>query len=318
MKVQDILEAGDLSRQTQSTSLNRALKQAYAQFPTAKNDTEAFASWAMAKQDNADNLIGKQAELTRRQDAVIKNIDKDNIDQEKKLQALDQENDQMADELTQVEKRLEMPPRSDTSAPQVPAQPVVPATKDKSTATVTPGSFTPTATPAKPTDPSKLPAVSAPATGAQAFNTMVPHLGPRQRDLPFEPAKKQLPYRPTDNVYMPKAQRQLDPRFAAARSGATDIDPEQVRNIAKDIIKDPAKLRAMHNPDPDEVKKILATNEEQKDEKTDRPEADYGDDYQRMVLRLKKLAGAGPLKTVWDPQKRVYKNVPVAVQPPKK
>jgi len=48
------------------------------------------------------------------------------------------------------------------------------------------------------------------------------------------------------------------------------------------------------------------------------PEADYGDDYQDMVARVKKLAGMGPLKTVYDPQKRVYKNVPTAVQPPKK
>lgn len=44
-------------------------------------------------------------------------------------------------------------------------------------------------------------------------------------------------------------------------------------------------------------------------------EADYGPDYQDMVARVKKLAGLGPLKTVYDPQKRVYKNVPVAVQP---
>ena len=43
-------------------------------------------------------------------------------------------------------------------------------------------------------------------------------------------------------------------------------------------------------------------------------EADYGDDYQNMVLRLKKLAGMGPLKTVWDPEKRVYRNVPANPQ----
>ena len=49
----------------------------------------------------------------------------------------------------------------------------------------------------------------------------------------------------------------------------------------------------------------------------DEKEADYGDDYQQMVLRLKKLAGAGPLKTVYDPNKRVYKNMPTAVQPKK-
>lgn len=42
------------------------------------------------------------------------------------------------------------------------------------------------------------------------------------------------------------------------------------------------------------------------------------DDFDAMVLRLKKLAGAGPMKTVWDPQKRVYKNVPRAVQPGEK
>jgi hypothetical protein len=46
-------------------------------------------------------------------------------------------------------------------------------------------------------------------------------------------------------------------------------------------------------------------------------EADYGDDYQDMVSRVKKLAGLGPLKTVYDPAKRVYKNMPTAVQPKK-
>ena len=51
--------------------------------------------------------------------------------------------------------------------------------------------------------------------------------------------------------------------------------------------------------------------------KPEPPEADYGPDYQDMVARVKKLAGLGPLKTVYDPQKRVYKNVPTAEQPKK-
>jgi len=42
------------------------------------------------------------------------------------------------------------------------------------------------------------------------------------------------------------------------------------------------------------------------------------DDFDDMVMRLKKLAGAGPMQTVYDPARRVYKNVPTAVQPPKK
>jgi len=41
------------------------------------------------------------------------------------------------------------------------------------------------------------------------------------------------------------------------------------------------------------------------------------DAFDAAMARLKKLAGAGPMKTVWDPARRVYKNVPTAVQPKK-
>jgi hypothetical protein len=49
----------------------------------------------------------------------------------------------------------------------------------------------------------------------------------------------------------------------------------------------------------------------------DPKEVDYDDEYDAMVARVKKLAGLGPLKTVYDPNRRVYKNVPTAVQPKK-
>ena len=39
------------------------------------------------------------------------------------------------------------------------------------------------------------------------------------------------------------------------------------------------------------------------------------DAFDAALSRMKKLAGAGPLKTVYDPNKRVYRNVPHAVQP---
>jgi hypothetical protein len=38
------------------------------------------------------------------------------------------------------------------------------------------------------------------------------------------------------------------------------------------------------------------------------------DDFDAAMARLKKLAGAGPMKTVYDPQKRVYRNMPTAQQ----
>ena len=41
------------------------------------------------------------------------------------------------------------------------------------------------------------------------------------------------------------------------------------------------------------------------------------DEFDAAMARLKQLAGAGPLRTVYDPEKRVYRNVPVAVQPKK-
>jgi len=48
------------------------------------------------------------------------------------------------------------------------------------------------------------------------------------------------------------------------------------------------------------------------------PEVDYDADYDAMVARVKKLAGLGPMKTVYNPARRVYKNVPTADQPQKK
>jgi hypothetical protein len=40
------------------------------------------------------------------------------------------------------------------------------------------------------------------------------------------------------------------------------------------------------------------------------------DQFDSAMARLKKLAGAGPMKTVWDPARRQYRNMPTAVQPP--
>ena len=47
------------------------------------------------------------------------------------------------------------------------------------------------------------------------------------------------------------------------------------------------------------------------------PEVDYDDEYQAMVARVRKLAGIGPMKTVYDPAKRQYRNMPTAQQPKK-
>jgi hypothetical protein len=49
----------------------------------------------------------------------------------------------------------------------------------------------------------------------------------------------------------------------------------------------------------------------------DPKEVDYDDEYDAMVARVKKLAGLGPMRTVYDPNKRQYRNMPTAQQPKK-
>jgi len=49
----------------------------------------------------------------------------------------------------------------------------------------------------------------------------------------------------------------------------------------------------------------------------DPKEVNYDDEYDAMVARVKKLAGLGPMRTVYDPNKRVYRNMPTAQQPKK-
>ena len=57
--------------------------------------------------------------------------------------------------------------------------------------------------------------------------------------------------------------------------------------------------------------------EETSRKKREQPEVEYDDEYDAMVARVKKLAGLGPMKTVYDPKKRQYRNMPTAQQPKK-
>jgi hypothetical protein len=85
----------------------------------------------------------------------------------------------------------------------------------------------------------------------------------------------------------------------ASRYGGTEPDDEDDRLLS------PQQRHRLHRAvtpgDLDEQEKIAGRYDP--------------DDFDDMIGRLKKLAGAGPLKTVYDPEKRVYKNVPHAVQP---
>jgi hypothetical protein len=90
-------------------------------------------------------------------------------------------------------------------------------------------------------------------------------------------------------------------------------DPAFARKVG---IK-PSVAREFNQADRGQDYKSLPTKADESKKAPAEKEADYGDDYQAMVQRVKRLAGLGPLKTQYDPQKRVYRNMPTAVQPKK-
>jgi hypothetical protein len=85
----------------------------------------------------------------------------------------------------------------------------------------------------------------------------------------------------------------------ASRYGGTEPDDEDDHLMSKSHI---SRLDKMTEPDIDEGEKVGNMD---------------ADKFDAALARMKKLAGAGPMKTVWDPAKRVYKNIPTAVQPRK-
>ena len=86
-------------------------------------------------------------------------------------------------------------------------------------------------------------------------------------------------------------------------------------NYIKDNPKKSAAAAAAAGYAADELLKDKKLKEQSR-KKRKEPEVDYDAiDHDKSVARLRHLAGIGPMKTVWDPARRVYKNVPTAVQP---
>jgi hypothetical protein len=98
-----------------------------------------------------------------------------------------------------------------------------------------------------------------------------------------------------------------------SRYGGTENDPELDRLDKGAVNKMDNALGVKWDRESKRYFSPIKVDETKPKEK----EADYGDDYQDMVARVKKLAGLGPLKTVYDPARRVYRNVPTAQQPKK-
>ena len=101
------------------------------------------------------------------------------------------------------------------------------------------------------------------------------------------------------------------------KSAALMTPSPQAAQQAKDIVQQRADANVVSQA------KMLGAIPQQEGEQQpgadyrDPKEVDYDDEYDAMVARVKRLAGLGPMKTVYDPTKRVYRNMPTAQQPKK-
>jgi hypothetical protein len=119
-----------------------------------------------------------------------------------------------------------------------------------------------------------------------------------------------------------------------ADSGEYDYEGDQARDQLNTIVRAARRLDGLlddneNMPEWVQMKVTLAADyiDTAADyiESNQEPELDEGekvgnmdaDKFDSAMARLKQLAGAGPMKTVYDPAKRVYRNVPTAVQPKK-
>ena len=102
------------------------------------------------------------------------------------------------------------------------------------------------------------------------------------------------------------------------KSAALMTPSPQAAQQAKDIVQKQADANVISQAKIAGAAPVTHEGEQQKGaDYRDPKEVDYDDEYDAMVARVKRLAGLGPMRTVYDPNRRVYRNMPTAVQPKK-
>ena len=118
------------------------------------------------------------------------------------------------------------------------------------------------------------------------------------------------------NKYAPRQDNNDTDAYINNMATALGIDPNQripadkIPMLQRAMIRQEGGRRAVDAYYPAPEKPSVTENRRKR--RGEETEMDYDDpEWTSKVERLRKLAGMGPLKTVWDPVKRVYKNVPV-------
>jgi hypothetical protein len=132
------------------------------------------------------------------------------------------------------------------------------------------------------------------------------------------PGRAAADQRQKDQAQAPEL-KDVVPLSPAERDRLRPVDASKVRK--SEINKEPPDLSNVRPgrdyKEPSNWDSVRPGLDEQSRKKREQPEVDYDDNYDAMVARVKKLAGLGPMNTVYDPAKRQYRNMPTAQQPKK-
>ncbi len=101
-------EQPDLSRSgVKDPKLSLALRQAYAKYPSARSDIEAFIRNEIENQTATDQNFGTQNKTNARQDQTLDRLRDLSKKQGQQIASLDQENDELDNELNQLNREID-------------------------------------------------------------------------------------------------------------------------------------------------------------------------------------------------------------------
>ena len=268
--------------------LQRAISKAKADFPTAGSGLEALAQDFMRSQEQDKKEFAAIRSAEREHDQLLGQISKIDQEQQQDISDLEDQNSSLSQRLqqlqnvnTELEKKLSAMTGRRTQRKA--AQPAASTSTASGTSLVSTRPKRAAQKPAKvKTQKSKstAPVIRRPQPSPAISSVASQLAGP-------DSSMAQLPAPDGEEVLLPTFKRTVNPELTRGRETATDTEFRE---------KPPA----------------MATTETKR--KTPEPdEVDYDDPrWDAMVKRVGQLAKSGPLKTVWDPEKRMYRVVPVS------
>lgn len=231
-----------------------------------------------------DRMLNQIDRIDQQQNDEIAGLEDQNSSLTKRLQQLQSVNNQLEKKLASMSGRKADKKSSANNASVAPSVPSVAPSATKTTEPITPK------TKAKTKDKSQTTKSGMKSTAAQLAAPKADPMAAMTNRITkgdaaiINPKQAALPFEPSDNVLEPTIpQRQQDPRFAAARRDASDVDPRYGREIA-DKVKQQMTAQGRASvlyPDAERLKAMANQTLENNEQ-----EANYDDKYQDMVARV--------------------------------